>query len=203
MSGLFGECISLDILPDISNWNTKNVCFFSMLFYRCSKIEQLPDISNWKIFNGINEKSSFEKYFDLFSKVELDEDFVIDLKKIKTYKDDYSMGNMEAKFITSGLISKMKATKKQYFFTIDSMFGGCTAIKKLPDISKWKIDNARILRSLFSGCQSLKSIPDISNWNTNNITDMNFVFAGCSSLELLPDISKWNTNKVINMKSLF
>ena len=43
---------------------------------------------------------------------------------------------------------------------------------------------------LFGECSSLKSLPDISKWNTNKVTDMSSLFYYCSSLESLPDISK-------------
>ena len=52
---------------------------------------------------------------------------------------------------------------------------------------------------IFGFCSALKSIPDISKWDTNKVTDMSYMFSGCSSLSGLPDISKWNTNKVTNM----
>ena len=48
------------------------------------------------------------------------------------------------------------------------------------------------MKSLFGGCSSLSSLPDISKWNTNKVINMKSLFGGCSSLLSLPDISKWN-----------
>ena len=52
---------------------------------------------------------------------------------------------------------------------------------------------------IFGECSSLLSLPDISKWNTINVTDMSYIFYNCSSLSSLPDISKWNTNNIADM----
>ena len=51
---------------------------------------------------------------------------------------------------------------------------------------------------MFGECSSLSSLPDISKWNTNKVNDISFMFYRCSSLSSLPDISKWNINNVNN-----
>ena len=56
---------------------------------------------------------------------------------------------------------------------------------------------------MFCGCSSLKSLPDISKWKTDNITNIEYLFSGCESLESLPDISKWNTKNIKNMAKVF
>ena len=43
---------------------------------------------------------------------------------------------------------------------------------------------------MFGVCSSLLSLPDISKWNTNKVSDMSKMFFECSSLSFLPDISK-------------
>ena len=47
MSSMFDYCSSLILLPDISNWDTKNVTNIGSLFFRCSSLLSLPDISKW------------------------------------------------------------------------------------------------------------------------------------------------------------
>ena len=42
---MFYNCSSLEYLPDISNWNTKNVVIMRGMFYGCSSLKSLPDIS--------------------------------------------------------------------------------------------------------------------------------------------------------------
>ena len=107
------------------------------------------------------------------------------------------------------------------------MFGGCSSLEILPDISKLDTSNVRNMMGVFLDCKSLKALPDISNWNTLNInyfggiisdpslsflqyipdTEDTYIIEGtfseCSSLEVLPDISKWNTTDVINMSGMF
>ena len=38
------------------------------------------------------------------------------------------------------------------------------------------------MNGIFGGCSSLKSLPDISKWDTKNVTNMDSMFNGCSSL---------------------
>ena len=54
MGGLFYECSSLEELPDLSKWNTKNTIFMMAMFYGCRKLKSLPDISKWSTDNVIN-----------------------------------------------------------------------------------------------------------------------------------------------------
>ena len=56
---------------------------------------------------------------------------------------------------------------------------------------------------MFGECSSLSSLPDISKWNTNNAIKMDLMFSGISSLSSLPDISKWNTNSVTRIYWIF
>ena len=47
MNSMFCDCSSLQSLPDISKWDTKNVTNMSFMFYNCSSLQSLPDISKW------------------------------------------------------------------------------------------------------------------------------------------------------------
>ena len=47
---------------------------------------------------------------------------------------------------------------------------------------------------MFGKCSSLSSLPDISKWSTNNVINMKNMLYACSSLSSLPDISKWSIN---------
>ena len=86
---------------------------------------------------------------------------------------------------------------------MSGMFGGCSLLLSLPDISKWNTSNVAHMSYMFYECSSLSSLPDISKWNTNNVNNMSGMFCGCSSLLSLPDISKWNTNNVTDMIHMF
>ena len=83
------------------------------------------------------------------------------------------------------------------------LFGGCSSLKEIPDISKWKTKNVYDIGGIFYECSSLKYVPDISKWNTNNVFIITSVFYQCLSLQICPDKSKWNTKNVIMMSLLF
>ena len=51
MSGIFGYCLSLTSLPDISKWNTSNVTNMSGMFFGCISLTSLPEISKWNTSN--------------------------------------------------------------------------------------------------------------------------------------------------------
>ena len=59
MSGMFFNCSSLNNLPDISKWDTKNVTNISYMFCRCSSLNNLPDISKWDTKNVTNMSGMF------------------------------------------------------------------------------------------------------------------------------------------------
>ena len=58
MSHMFYDCDSLDSIPDISQWNTKDVIDMSFMFYGFKSIH-LIDISKWDIRNVTNMSSMF------------------------------------------------------------------------------------------------------------------------------------------------
>ena len=49
ISGIFYKCLSLKTLPNIENWNTKNVENIYEIFSKCYSLSSLPKISKWKI----------------------------------------------------------------------------------------------------------------------------------------------------------
>ena len=44
MNEIFGMCISLSSLPDISKWDTSNVKYMRNMFCDCRSLLNLPDI---------------------------------------------------------------------------------------------------------------------------------------------------------------
>ena len=135
----------LKSLLDISKWNISNAKNMNGVFIRCSSLEYIPDISNWNT-------SNVENMYGIFA-------------------TGYSMNS-----------------KNDMFFKCDSLMSNNEQSEQ--DSSIYKRD----------GHSSLKKIPDISKWNIDNITNISCMFANCSSLEYLPDISKWNTNKLNNIR---
>ena len=59
MKGLFCDCSSLSVLPDISKWNTSNISDMSYMFYNCSSLLSLPDLLEWNTNKIENIKFMF------------------------------------------------------------------------------------------------------------------------------------------------
>ena len=57
---ILNKCSSLVSLPDLSIWNTNNVCDLSGLFQNCSSLTSLPDISKWNTSNVKNMSCIFD-----------------------------------------------------------------------------------------------------------------------------------------------
>ena len=83
------------------------------------------------------------------------------------------------------------------------MFSYCESLKILPDISKWKTNNAIDMNGLFENCITLEVLPDISKWNVDNVKDMSYMFSKCSSLKSLPNISIWNPKNAEHIEYIF
>ena len=67
---------------------------------------------------------------------------------------------------------------------MDDLFSGCSSLISIPDISRWKVENAKFVGNLFSECSSLISIPDISKWNTNlQDIESDNIFQCCSLIK--------------------
>ena len=56
---MFHGCSSLDSLPDISKWDTKNVTDMSYMFSECTSLKSLPDISKWDLNKKLDKKYMF------------------------------------------------------------------------------------------------------------------------------------------------
>ena len=199
MSGLFYNCSSLKILPDISKWNTKEVKNISKLFYNCSSLNSLPDISKWNTINIIN----MSELFSFCSSIKK----LPDISKWNTNNVTnmsglfYSCGSIKDRLLTFCSIIDFSKVNIYNEERLKKFFSDSFILEYFPDIS-WDNDS-KVNISSFDNCSSLESLHDISKWNTNNVTDMSELFSFCSSLKILPDISKWNTNNVIDMSGLF
>jgi len=197
MSCMFYECSSLLSIPDISKWNTSNIINMNYLFGKCENIEYIPDISNWDTSNVKYLHGIFMECKSL--------KLLPDISKWNT-SNVILMGGIFTDLSSLSSISIEEAVeyeKKGKKIFLSGMFGGCSSLISLPDISKWNTNNVINMCSMFYECSSLTSLPDISKWNINNVTNMSGMLNKCSSLSSLPDISKWNTNNVIFYQECF
>jgi len=190
-------------LPDISKWNVNNILNLNSLFFNCSSLISLPDISKWNIFNS-NIKISDEHYKYIFEDEDRFDSESLSCQN-KSFIDSLYIDNVQIQIFKQKSLNIEEKKKKilNIAYNMSGLFGRCSSLKELPDISKWNISNVNNISNLFLDCSSLKLLPDISIWDTSNIKNISNLFNGCSSLVSLPDISKWNINKVSNMKGLF
>ena len=90
-------------------------------------------------------------------------------------KDKYNIKN----YNNNKLYIKLKGINK--ISDMSCMFGECSSLLSLPDISKWNTNNATNMSCMFNECSSLLSLPDISKWNAYNVTNMSFIFGAYSN----------------------
>ena len=48
MIAMFRECKSIEVMPDISKWDTRKVEDMSEMFKDCIKLKEKPNIDNWE-----------------------------------------------------------------------------------------------------------------------------------------------------------
>ena len=189
MSSMFSSCSSLSSLPDISKWDTKNVINISNLFYSCSSLSALPDISKWDTENVTNMSHMFSNCSSLSS--------LPDISKWDT-KNVINMGHMFSNCSSLSSLPDISRWDTRHVINMSNIFSNCSSLSSLPDISKWETRNVTNMSYMFLS-NKLISLPDISKWDTKNVTNMSSMFSNCSLLSSLPDISKWETKNVTNM----
>ena len=57
---MFSNCTNLRVLPNISNWNTKNLTKTVDMFSNCPLITLIPDLSKWNIRSVVDISGMFE-----------------------------------------------------------------------------------------------------------------------------------------------
>ena len=104
--------------------------------------------------------------------------------------DYYNYYNNNERKIKIRLIEKKNYSgflkNKNGITNMSNMFGGCSSLLSLPDISKWNTNNVTNMSGLFSKCSSLISLSDISKWDIKHVNNMSYMFNGCSSLSSFP-----------------
>ena len=102
MIGLFFSCSSLVSLPDISKWNIDKVTDISSLFSNCSSLSSLPDITKWNTNKNRKMKSLFSDCFSLLS--------LLDLSKWNNFNEDEPNQTINYNFLNKlkNIIARIK-----------------------------------------------------------------------------------------------
>ena len=157
---MFFKCNSLQILPDISKWNTEYINDMSYLFYECSSLFELPDISKWNTNNVVNMKCIFSncKSLKLLPN--------ISVWNTNNVKDISFMFENCISLLFFPNISKWKTDNLVY---MEQIFINCNTFF-IPDISKWNIKKIQKINETFfvSSSGDSKSEIDISDLQISN-----------------------------------
>ena len=100
ISGMFRFCKSIEFLPDISNWNTKNINNMSYFCDGCSSLQSLPDISKWDTTNVTDMGNMFNKCSSLKSLPDIDKWNILKVKnKLYMFDGCPASLNIPSKFL--------------------------------------------------------------------------------------------------------
>ena len=182
ISYIFFECSKLKYIPDISNWNTKNIYNMSYLFKGCSELKSLPDISKWDTSNVVNMSNMFLGCKSLI------------------YLPDISKWDISNVNDLSGIFSECKELENlpdisiwntENVLYMKNMFNQCSSLVYLPDISKWKTRKVLSFYQIFKNCFKLKEIPKIEEtWSVSSKCDVTSMCQGC--VKLSPSYNEYN-----------
>ena len=191
---------TLELDPDIE-FNIEEddiVCLFGEIF-----IENNYDKCKM-ILNNDGIERDLKLYLELASMPELIEEKELEVKLVSK-KPLNNLSYMFNNCFCLKRIKGLKNIEKLDLIDITNMFNACYSLKELPEsLAKMIIKHVSNISSLFCNCCSLKKLPDISKWDLENVEDISYLFAGCEKLEYIPDnIKNWKTSKIKTMNCLF
>ena len=177
----FAGCPKLTSIEGISNLNTDNVLYMSLMFYNCTGLTSL-DLSSLNTSKVNNMGYMFAGCSNL-----------------ESLNMSFDTGNVTSMYDMFYGCSKLKNIDLISFNTTNvenmgNMFAGCSSLTSL-DLSNFNTGKVTDMSGMFSECSSLSNL-NLSNFNTENVTTMNYMFYGCVELKSI-DLSSFNTSKVI------
>ena len=151
--GKSGSPTTLNVVPDVSKWNTGNVTNMSGMFESygnfSSSLDKVPDVSNWNTGNVTDMSSMFQKYgheSQTFNAVP-------DVSKWNTG----NVTNMQQMFMEYGHKS--------------------TALNTVPNVSGWNTGKVTNMKQMFnnygSTSENISCVLDLSGWDLSKITGTN------------------------------
>ena len=177
-SGKNGSPTTLNVVPDVSKWNTGNVTNMCAMFESygnfSSSLDKVPDVSGWNTGKVTNMAYMFQKYGHESQNFNA----VPDVSKW----DTSSVTNMANMF-------------KEYGYK-------STKLGTVPDVSNWNTGNVATMNSMFNGygnsSTALTAVPVVSKWNTGKVTNMANMFYeyGYGSVDFVLDLSGWDLSKI-------
>ena len=79
--------------------------------------------------------------------------------------------------------------------SLDSVFNGCSKLKKIIGLDKWDTSRVQSFSAIFANCTLLEDFSFFKNWDLSSLTNANSMFAKCTSLKYPPLTTFGNPNK--------
>ena len=143
MSFMFYDCSSLISIPDIKNWDTKNVTKMNSMFNGCISLGFLT-LSGWETKNVIDMSCMF------FGCISLK--FLGGINNWNT-RNVIKMNSMFAYCGSLISIPDISNWDTRNVINMNCMFLRCESLRIFPDISKWKLNKNLQKIMMFVGCQ--------------------------------------------------
>ena len=110
-------------------------------------------------------------------------------------------GNSNTTLRTVTEIDLSKAAISNDIIYLNSMFSGCSSLKKVTFPADYKASNVTQMASMFRGCSALTTV-NLNGFNTTSLQYTSNMFDGCSSLEII-DLAGFDTRNVTDMRYMF
>ncbi|MBR6983152.1 MAG: BspA family leucine-rich repeat surface protein [Ruminococcus sp.] len=98
-------------------------------------------------------------------------------------------------------IDLSKAAISNSIIYLNSMFSGCSSLKKVMFPADYTASNVTQMASMFRGCSALTTV-NLNGFNTTSLQYTSNMFDGCSSLENI-DLAGFDTRNVSDMRYMF
>ena len=108
----------------------------------------------------------------------------VDVSNIRSLAHAFSTWNIVELDVSDWDVSHIK--------NFNSMFNGCTYLRKIIGLENWDISNAKDMSFMFNNCKNLRDIGDLSKWNITRDIDIKCMFQNCKELRTVGDITHWD-----------
>ena len=200
--GVFYDCISIQNVNDLADWDVSNVRNMGWLFgiqdvitnagYHGS-LNDLTGLSNWDV-------SSAQTMNQMFINI----DTLTNLHGLENWHID-SLTNMSCMFEMDTALTNIEAIGNWDTSNVTNMyalFWGDSSLANLEPISGWDTGKVESFDRAFYKCNGLTNLEDIGGWDTSSVTTMDWMFDECANLATA-DLSGWNVSKVTTMRGMF
>ena len=241
-SGMFQAYKLTKIVADVSI-DTKKVTDMSYMFsstWRGGNLADITALADWDTSNVTNMKSMFSgtKITDITALKDWDLSNVTDMSYMFNYCTsliDINLDDLELKNVTNmsymfgkqdnddiGMKIKtfsmrnLVANKLTHIYEFIGFIGSCDA--ETIDLSNWKVNSLKELRSEFIKCNNEKTLAILDNWEADNLTEIHDIVVNNLSMKNLKaskledisymlssaseiDLENWETN-IKNIKNI-